>query len=213
MNPHTWSERGALTLPMTLMLSVVMVASVGLLSLMFRWRSLAAHQLRLDRCVGSVAIDLRDSLLTIQRINREITGLRASLAVATIAPPVRATLQATLEAEVVRQELERGRWGARRIKWLARRGCDGEGDIPFLLPEQPWTRDPPDFLGPRPLRWTGDLQAVFRIELHHSPRHSAAEVSAAGTDSAAGSVGGIVGGSFDTRNWKASWAVVGTGFL
>lgn len=164
-------NEGALTLPMGMALLIIAVSGLALWGLIRSWRTLAELQIRLDRCVGEVALELKSDARTIRRTNREIEILRVAIATA-IEPRAKALLQAGLDIEIARQEWVRLRWNGRRVRWIARRGCGGR-DWPMPLVEFPWVRDPPDALGPRALRLVPEKLEV-RVQLGHPPRHAAA---------------------------------------
>jgi hypothetical protein len=84
---------------------------------------------------------------------------------------------------VAHQEILRAGWQTKEGLWLVRRGCGGFMDQPAPLPVLSHFRDPPDPIGPQPLRWLSPPPASgFRIEVRHSPRASAARVYSAGEE-------------------------------
>jgi hypothetical protein len=109
-----------------------------------------------------------------------------ALKLAALVPGAGAGAKAALEAEFALQESLRALWAADRVKWLVTRGC-GESAIPVPYPGFPWIRDPPDPLGPGNLRWEDEGEPEFRLELHRSPRASAARVWK------------------ESNEWKAEW--------
>ncbi len=196
-------DRGALSLPMAIALMAIAIAGMGIWGLLRHWRHQVELQLRLDRCVGKTALDLKRSLLAIEGENAEIRRIRIALLALTLEPPAKAALESALLVEVGRQETELALWEGRRLAWLARRGCDGRGDSPVPLPGQSWQRDPPDVNGPQPLRWTLGVGKKLHIELVHLPRAAAAEVT-----------GNRTKGAFHVdvgSDWRANWEVPGIG--
>ena len=61
------NERGLLGIPMGLSLLAIATAAAGTWSVLRHWRGLTELQLRLDRCVGSVALKLKSDAATIRR--------------------------------------------------------------------------------------------------------------------------------------------------
>lgn len=187
-------SRGALSLPLALMLLASAVGAFGTLGLMRRWKNLAETQLRLDRCVGDAALELRGALKRIETENLAIRSLRIAQAAADIEAP--GTLVPEITALAVAQDAEIARWRLRQAAWMAMGGCDHKGDLPLPLPSMRWDeRLPADMDGPQALTWT-DPDKNFSIQLSHLPRIAAARVKASE---------GVLGAT----NWKASWAVPG----
>lgn len=170
------SERGSLHAPLALIVALVAVFGLGLIGLQKSWKKLARSQIELDECVGSVALEFRDLMRSIEGSNLRIEATRLALIPATLLPPARAALQVALNAQVLEQETRRLGWEATRANWLVGRRCKARGEIPYPLPGFPWTRDPPDPLGARPLRWSGEPTKVFFFIAIKPPRAAAAGV-------------------------------------
>ena len=171
-------EAGVLILPLGVALVLLGLMALGTLGFMRNWRKLMETQLRLDRCVGEVALDLRNVQNSLEAANLRMKVLRASIAAATVpSPPVAAALKRALELQALLENLTLKKWELRRIKWLVLRGCDSNRDLPRPLPNLPWIHDPPDPIGARPLRWPLGVQKEYYVQLSHSPRHAAASVS------------------------------------
>ncbi len=171
----TMNERGVLHFPLAAALGIAAIVGLSLLGALWKWRKVTEAQLRIDRCVAETALSLKDRLAELESANDEIRIIRAALLV-DVEPSSRATLTAALNLEVARQEMIRSSWETRRITWLAQRGCDGRFDVAHPLPAMPWTRDPPDSIGPKPLRWTGSEPKRMELRLSHYRRRSAARV-------------------------------------
>ena len=174
MTARLSDESGVLVMPLGLALVFLGLMALGTLGLMRNWRKLTEVQLRLDRCVGKVAMELRNEQNSIESANRRMEMLRVAIPPAAIYPAVAAALQRALELQALLEEVTLRRWQARRIAWMLERGCDHSRDFPRPLPAMPWIHDPPDPVGARPLRWPPDARLEFRIQLNHSPRHAAA---------------------------------------
>jgi hypothetical protein len=187
--PKANDEAGVLHIPMALVTVLFFVTGMGLWGLLHHWKSLAQTQLRLDRCTGETALELKMKLQTISSANEQMKVLRASEA-ASPSPQATAALQLAIEAEVLRQEKARADWAVDRMSWSAVGGCSSHGDSGSPLPDLSWTREPPDALGPQPLN-LDELPKAFRIQLNHQPRASAAEVSS--------------GNPYDRTSWHCRW--------
>ena len=185
---------GALSLPLGALFVVLSLASLGLLGLMQQWRNLTALQLRLDRCTAQTAIALKSNLRSVEATNQIIAKTRLLLAAALIPTPGAVpALRQALIASAAYQEWLRGEWEIRRLGWLTRTGCPELLDRSSPFPKFPWFRDPPDPIGPRPLRWIKGMDHQFRLQLSRKSRSAAAEVSDQGDQQHA------------PAKWKAVW--------
>jgi hypothetical protein len=199
--PSAWMTRdcrGSLSLPLLLVFLAAVSAGFGFLGLLRHWRGLVTRQLELDRCVGLAAQALRSELNGLGRLNSLIIANRAALAAATLAPEARPPLQAALKAETLAQEVLRRSWSARRLEWQLR-GCAGSHRVP-PLPELPLERPPPDPLGERPLEWSANAPASYRIRISYPPRAAAAEVIPYGKRPEGRPRGAEIG------KWQALWS-------
>ena len=124
-------EQGVLTVPLLVLLMACALLGLGTLGLMRHWRHLTELQLRLDRCVGTAALDLKKTLERIEAGNTRLKALRAAQAAATLVEAA-GSLVPLMEAEATHQQLEILRWRARQAEWLALRGCDGKADLRAL---------------------------------------------------------------------------------
>jgi len=197
MVKHAISHRdskGSLQLPLVLALVAITAGAMGSCKLLQRWRSLVELQLRLDRCVGQAALELKDTLEKIASTNQKIRTLRASILASGGVPGAIPPLQAALISAARYQDIKRVSWKAQNVLWLSRQKCGNALDIPIPLPALQWTRDPPDAIGPQPLRWNGLRPEVFHLEIGHSPRHAAAHLYPKGEFI-----------DFSTQ-WHAEWA-------
>lgn len=195
------NNRGALSVPLLLSLLAVSLMGFGTWGVMRRLRHVTEIQLRLDRCVGAVALELQGAQTRIERANGRMRKLRLSNApLSIIAPPIAAAIKAELTIEAGLQDFERLRWKTRQARWLVQRGCAEGRGIPVPLPGLTWTRPPSDPLGPQPLQWTG-VDRNLKIGLYSSPRASAARVEAEPISLA----GELIG----EYSWKATWTRLG----
>ncbi len=182
-------QKGSLSFPMSLILFVSLGSSATLITLFNHWKGQVRVQLELDECVGKTAHDLRDRMKSIERLNLAMTATRAALAVSTIAPPGRAALQATLQVEALEQQRLILMWRIKQAAWLTRRGCPESRGLPMPYPDFPWIQDPPDSLGPRPLRLPSP-DPRLRIGLKARNRSSFA----------------VVERRNEERKWTANWS-------
>jgi hypothetical protein len=188
--PPTLNEDGILHIPMLMMTTIFVVTSLALWGILHHWKNLVDTQLRLDRCTGEVALNLKSKLQTIAAANRQITALRLTEAM-NRDPRIDAVLQASIAAEALRQEGIRLDWKIHQVGWAGKMGCAERGDHSDPLPSLSWTRELPDELGQRPLNMN-DFPSSYRIQVAHLPRASAAEVS--------------LGDSNEETSWHAEWA-------
>lgn len=188
-------ERGTLQVPMILVILILGATILGTWGFLHHWKNLARLQLRLDRCAGEAALELRDTLNSLDSSNREIDYLRAAISTAgSLNPYARATLQTLLSAEVIRQEITLNKWRVRQAVWITKRGCGGSRDLARPLPSLTLVRDPPDATGPQRLRWAEGKPESFRISVSHSPRHGAAKIKGGSQN------------AFEFEKWTAQWA-------
>lgn len=188
------NERGILHLPMALLSLLLVVTGLGLWGLLHHWKTLAQTQLRLDRCTGETALDLKRKLHSVASANQHIRELRiAEAAALLLQPEVAEALRVAAIAEAAHQETVRAEWTAKELKWAMQNGC-GRGDISSLLPPMTWTRDLPDELGPQTIDLT-EIQGPYRFEIRHFPRASAAEVYVEGDANAL----------IKVPKWRAHW--------
>jgi hypothetical protein len=169
-------DAGSLHLPMAAVLLLFTVSGFETWGFLRHWRQLMERQLQLDRCVARTAIELRDILQSIETANRKIHFLRRELAIGALIPQTRAVHQATLRTLVAWQDARMLQWRIIQGKWLAGLACEKRGGIRVPLRNLPWVRDPPDLIGPRPLRWLAGAEMEFFVQSSHSPRHSAARI-------------------------------------
>jgi hypothetical protein len=198
-------ERGALGAPLLLSLLAICFMGFGTWGILRHWRHAVETQLKLDRCVGEAALELKASLNRIESSNSRMRKERAGVVVTVIAPPIAAALRTVLMLEMAFQEFERLKWEGRRAMWIARGGCGTtHRDWTSLLPAMKWVRPPPDPLGPRPLVWMAPPgPSRLEIRLKEGSRSAGAAV-VTGADST-----GVI---FGKRTWKAKWIPSGSRF-
>ena len=184
---------GVLNVPLALLLSTAFFSIFCWIFLLQFWERQVATQLRLDRCVAQVARKMKKTGQNVESMNREIRVLRASAAVATLAPQARIELQAAIAAVSLAQEVLLQSWTLEKMQWISRQACKNIKDSPTPMPSFPWSRLPPDDLGPLPLQWNGGPTGHFFIQSASRNRYAAAWVE---------------GRPNELQNeWKAKWAV------
>lgn len=190
----TLTNQGSMHIPLLVGLSILSMCGFGTWGLLRQWRHLSELQIQLDECAGKTALEFRRTLNRIDFLDNTIAVLRVSLAVSTIDPPGRASLQALLEAAVTAQNVVIDLWQAKSmLASLPFAGCSGATFE--SVPGIPWHRGPPDLLGSPPLR-PNRISAkpeAFRIEANHHPRAAAAEVKEVGS--------GL------SKKWTAKWVI------
>ena len=165
---------------------LVAATGIGLLSIHARWHRQVQGQLELDRCVATTAGRVRALVEGIDQDNARIREVRSALLPATLLPAARAALQATLSALVLHQEGLQVAYRVNAVAWLARAGCEPSPLLARKLPtpwsELPLIRDPPDGIGPRPMRWL-ESPVKLAIQLGWEKRFARAVLSSRSTSS------------------------------
>ena len=194
-------NKGVMHIPLLVFSTFAVIIGLSLWGLLHHWKDLMDTQLRLDRCTGEVALDLKSKITTVESANRQIKVLRASIEAAMAAEILTdgasaagiPALQAALHVEVARQEFQRISWIKKRIEWVAS-GCGEKNDFGMPLPSLTWERDPPDTVGEQAI----DIEQFsdrFQIEAMHLPRKSAAVVERTSHASL-----------LQASNWHTRWA-------
>jgi hypothetical protein len=206
-------RKGVLHVPLALMTLLFVITGLSLWALLHHWKTLTQTQLRLDRCTGEAALDLKSKIQNINSANQQIKQFRIAEVAATINPEAAEAIRVLISIEALRQESIRGEWMMKQVSWATTAGCDDFRDHSSPLPSLRWERDPPDALGQRPLHME-DFPHSFHFEIKHSPRASAAEVFQGGQDDssssqvkgqATGLVSGLVSNPISGSSWHARW--------
>jgi hypothetical protein len=181
------NRQGFLHVSLALVMGIAVVTGFSLWVLLHQWKGLVDTQLRLDKCAGQIALDMKSDLGKLESTNEAILPLRASIATAMATPGAQETvppLQVALHLIYMAQE----------VQWVATGGCGLGKDIALPLTPLSWERPPPDALGENQI----DLESIpdeFRFEVYHLPRKAAA----------------VVERNEEDENWKAHWTT-GTSF-
>ncbi len=187
---------GSLQIPLLLILFTIVIAGCGIWGFLRHWRFMVETQLRLNQCVGRAAHDFRDTLNSLFLLNQKILELRASIEAAKLYPPLIPPLEAGLIVVVSKQDWIQVQWKAKSLKWFLSQGCGQRGDHALPLPGLEFTRDPPDSIGPKALRWSGQMPKSFHLQIRHFPRVAAAKVQGDESDSI-----------FERKKWISTWTV------
>jgi len=187
---------GSVFISCLLLLCMGVSISLGVWMLMQKWSQMTYHQLRINRCVGQVALDFRDRLIEIEDLNSKMSVLRGSIRVARVLPalaPLLPGLELTLLGLVARQEVLLIQWRLRQMKWRVPGFCGNQRDRLFRLPALEFSRGVPDDVGPQLLRWDGDMPNEFLFQVQYQNRASAAQVKRKS--------------EAKTQEWRAHWHI------
>ncbi len=184
--------RGSFHLPLCWFVFTFVMVGFGVLGFLRNWRKLVETQLRLNQCVGEVALELRETLNLLGDSNQKINSLRLAIPAARIQPYLLTSLEVALAQIVASQEVLLFRWEIQKRKWFSLQGCGYPGDWAIPLPELSLRRNPPDSIGSQPLQWLGEEPSEFYLQIVHRSRGAAAQVER---------------GSLDKKNkkWSATW--------
>jgi len=186
---------GTLHIPMAILLSAGLLLGTGVASLMREREKAIRLQLRVDECVAHAALELKKRLNTIEETNKKVRALRLALLVTGLNPAVKATLMRTLKDLSLNLSLQLSLWTLTRGKWLLNSSCSRTSFI-FPLPAIPFSQQPADPLGPRPLLYRGSFTPALKIKLSNGVRRSGAVVERKG-------VGDFIHEKNET--WTAAW--------
>ena len=151
---------GVVHMPLLVFSVFALIIGLSLWGLLHHWKEIMDTQMRLDHRTGETALDLKSKLSTIESANRQIKVIRTAIRAAQAAEALTdgasglgiAGLQATLKAEVARQEFQRLSWIKKQVEWVES-GCGAKKDFGFPLPSLRWERDPPDDIGEKALNF------------------------------------------------------------
>ncbi|MCM0607069.1 MAG: hypothetical protein KA715_13350 [Xanthomonadaceae bacterium] len=129
---------------------ICIVSFFGLFGVQAAWRKAISSQWEADHSLARTMMDFRDKMNAIESSNSRMEKIRAAIAAAPLAvifnPGLITTLKAALQVEALMQK-------ERVVSWKMKQGW---GLITHsTLPDLPWSIDPPDLIGERPLRWIG----------------------------------------------------------
>ncbi|MBY0470036.1 hypothetical protein K2X30_02635 [bacterium] len=184
---------GTLLVPLLLFLLLIASAGLGVGWILHDWKKLVETQFRLDQCVARASLKLKRHLNRIERMNTEMTLLRATIAAGTLVGEPLILLKSQLTGLALAQEADLTVWKTSRAAWISRVGCTEWRDRVSPLPEMPWVRDPDDVIGPKPLRWPETESKALEVHLARSPRAASAKISKEGWT--------------HVGRWKAVWQI------
>jgi hypothetical protein len=185
-------ERGFLQVPLALLMGIAVITGLSLWVLLHQWKGLVDTQLRLDKCTGEIALNLKSDLGKLSTTNDVILALRTSIASAMLAPGAQEAvppLQISLHLVYAAQEAIRVKWDLKAVQWATTGGCGVGKDVALPFAPLSWDRPPPDTIGENQI----DLESIpdeFRFEVYHLPRKAAAVVERNEDD-----------------DWKAHWSM------
>ncbi len=172
-------SRGVFQIPLLMILWVWVIAGFGIWGFFRNARFLVETQLRLDRCVGQVALHFKKTLESLESSNQKIQSLRAEIRIAELEPWLIPPLEIALGAVAFHQGVLQAAWSSRWGAWLLSKGCGEREDRALALPLLKYIRDPPDLIGLQPLKWVGVLPREFYFHVKNGSRHAAACVAEA----------------------------------
>ncbi len=179
--------------PMALVVMALMFLAFGVWSGLRTHRLRVETQLRMDRCVKTKAVKLREMLGLIGETNDAISAMRRGMIPLSIIG-LGEVDEMGMQGLVMYQDLLLKAWELEQLLWRVNRGCDRAGDEPFALPTLKLRRDPDDFLGPQTLDWEGDWPEEFYFELRHAQVRSTVRVFQEEYD------------ENEPTNWRAQWS-------
>lgn len=123
---------------------------------MAQWQTRVQRQIDLDRCVGSHLLSFKHNVRDLEILNKKIRVLRAEI-LAVPNSPATPTLQIALSALSFQQMALLSQWKITEGTWLLPNACSLKfTSLGFRnLTPFPFVPEPPDLVGPRPLRWLG----------------------------------------------------------
>lgn len=161
-------------------MSILMVGGiiliVGFLTVMHRWQSHFARQLSLDRCVGQVTQEVRNSLRAVERSNQRMVELRVGIVAASILPELRPPLEIALKGEALKQKLRMAEWRVNSARWRLVESCRLRHVRRSAYPEWPWIEEDPDLIGERPYKWNEQYQKRAEMQVGWKGLYSGAEL-------------------------------------
>lgn len=191
-------NRGSLQILLLIIVFLITLSGLGTWGLMRRWRHLVQAQLGIDRCVGMAAIQLRDHLNEIDRLNARIKALRRSILVASTTAASQTlipSLKLALQASYLKQEKHLKQWQWFHLRWMFQVNCGEIRNQKFPLPTLKYSRLPPDHIGPQFLQWLLPDEK-FYVSAKSLSRSSHAVVSKNKTP---------VQIQLDSKTWRTSW--------
>ena len=194
------NQTGSLSILLCLWVLITVLSGLGILGFSRLLRTRVDTQLRLDRCVGEIAIEFRNELNRLVFLNRTIFRAKSNIKLAQVTGQfelIPGHIQ-TIETTVLKQDLVFARW--HRRSW---RICALPEDSPRLFPrfEDYLERLPPGVgEGPGPLALKSLLDSSVVVTLADGRRSSSAEIFG-GTD------GSTDREAIENREWQARWIV------
>lgn len=191
-------NRGSLQILLLIIVFFITMSGLGAWGFMRRWRYLVQAQLGIDRCVGMAAIQLRDHLNDIDKLNGRMKALRRSILVASTTAASQTlipSLKLALQASYLNQERHLKQWQWFQLRWMLQVSCGKIKNQKLPLPSFKYSRLPPDQIGPQLLQWLVPDED-FYISAKSLSRTSNAVISKKKA---------TVNLPLDSKSWSASW--------
>jgi hypothetical protein len=170
-NHPVLNQSGVIHLPCALLTVAIIASAFGILSLhLLQYRNLK-RQLACDRCAGGMALELGRALTQMDDLNRQIEIGRAAVLAAKAYPPAEAAAKSALRAIAFYQQWTYRKHLALATAWSSGLLCKELQVLP-ISPSLPWLIEPPDDLGPRPMRWMGGPRWSRSYRVRQEPRAS-----------------------------------------
>ena len=176
------NESGLVSVPMVLLLFAGLLLMFGLLSIIHRWQTQFARQISLDRCVGRVTQEIRDSLRATESSNHRMEKIRAGIVAATLLPKLRPPLMIALKAEAAGQKLRFVQWQVNATRWRLIGNCRLKHVRRSAYPDWPWIEQKPDSIGERPYIWNDAYPRRAQMRVDWKGFNSGAELNGNETD-------------------------------
>ena len=172
------NNNGSMHILFTGALVCAALMGLGTLSAFHLWYGKVKSQQQLNQCLGKITLAFRNWMNHIEKGNAQMKVTRSAIAATTLDPAARPPLEAALKLQDAFQRIQWNKWNIQRGVWAVS-GCPGIGNR--VPPPNPWVFDPPDFLGPRPLRFTSEPNTVFQLEVKYDGRVARTETWKEGT--------------------------------
>lgn len=167
------NRSGVTSFPLLLLTLAVSSLLFGMIHLAHRWNHRMGAQVRSDRCLGRVALALRDTLQQADASDARLLGLRVSLATAESLArfETAAAIRAAIATESMIRTGLKVRWHVSFSQFNGSQDCQFK-NVPNPIQAWknfPYKEQPPDSLGPKPWDQKDQVQNGFflKMENHH----------------------------------------------
>lgn len=160
-------------------------------------------QLKLDTCAAKNAELAKDAIGVIESLNQKVVYLRTALLAASAIPGVGqaviAGIRIAIQVAASARDAAKIAYDVILNRWRTGLACVDQGISPVVAEdpgELPWTKMPPDPLGPTPLRWQPGKKPLIKFKANYISmgllRVGAAEI--------------IGGDNALVKDWKSQWS-------